>query len=161
MPPAQPPRKINLPGKPHGTHICVPYKPAGNFLLSQNSPAGWGHPALRGNKNTSRGRGGACPARDTTATPTYRVNHLYGFPLRGKLSPQVTDEGATAGHFPLIRRVSRHLPPKGEGFSAATLRQTHQPKKPVHCTGFFHIPSYPIILHNRCPAARPWSNPPA
>ena len=37
-------------------------------------------------------------------------------PLWGKLSPQVTDEGATAGHFPLIRRVPRHLPPKGEGF---------------------------------------------
>ena len=34
-------------------------------------------------------------------------------PLWGKLSPQVTDEGATAGHFPLIRRVPRHLPPKG------------------------------------------------
>ena len=37
-------------------------------------------------------------------------------PLWGKLSPQVTDEGATAGSFPLIRRVPRHLPPKGEGF---------------------------------------------
>ena len=35
-------------------------------------------------------------------------------PLWGKLSPQVTDEGATTGHFPLIRRVPRHLPPKGK-----------------------------------------------
>ena len=51
------------------------------------------------------------------ATPNYRVTRLYGFPLWGKLSPQVTDEGATPGHIPLIRRVPRHLPPKGEGFS--------------------------------------------
>ena len=36
-----------------------------------------------------------------------------GFPLWGKLSPQVTDEGVPAGHFPLIRRVPRHLPPRG------------------------------------------------
>ena len=42
-----------------------------------------------------------------------------GFPLWGKLSPQVTDEGASTGHFPLIRRVPRHLPPQGEGFSPA------------------------------------------
>ena len=28
----------------------------------------------------------------------------------------MTDEGATSGHFLLIRRVPRHLPPKGEGF---------------------------------------------
>ena len=28
MPPVQPTRQINLTGKPHGTHICVPYKPA-------------------------------------------------------------------------------------------------------------------------------------
>ena len=40
----------------------------------------------------------------------------YGFPLWGKLSPKVTDEGATTGHFPLIRRVPRHLPPKGKAF---------------------------------------------
>ena len=82
-------------------------------------------------------RGGVCPARSFAATTTlrvpcrggiyaarcnnpgnatYRVNGMNGFPLWGKLSPQVTDEGASAGHFPLIRRVPRHLPPKGEGF---------------------------------------------
>ena len=44
-------------------------------------------------------------------------NGISGFPLWGKLSPQVTDEGATTGHFPLIRRVPRHLLPKGEGFT--------------------------------------------
>ena len=37
-----------------------------------------------------------------------------GFPLWGKLSPQVTDEGESAGGSPLIRRVPRHLPPKGK-----------------------------------------------
>ena len=31
----------------------------------------------------------------------------YGFPLWGKLSPQVTDEGVLAGHLPLIRRTCR------------------------------------------------------
>ena len=43
-------------------------------------------------------------------------NGSYGFPLWGKLSPQVTDEGEPSGHFPLIRRVPRHLPPKGKAF---------------------------------------------
>ena len=38
-------------------------------------------------------------------------------PLWGTLSPQVTNEGATIGHFPLIRRVPRHLPPKGKAFA--------------------------------------------
>ena len=38
---------------------------------------------------------------------------LYGFPLRGKLSPQVTDEGASAGSFPLIRRAGAPPSPKG------------------------------------------------
>ena len=37
--------------------------------------------------------GGASPARDFTATRNLRVNRIYGFPLWGKLSPQVTDEG--------------------------------------------------------------------
>ena len=43
-------------------------------------------------------------------------NGSFGFPLWGKLSPQVTDEGATSGYFPLIRRVPRHLPPEGKAF---------------------------------------------
>ena len=46
-----------------------------------------------------------------------RVNRLYGFPLWGKLSPQVTDEGESAGSFPLIRRASAPPSPIGEGFS--------------------------------------------
>ena len=80
-------------------------------------PAGWGHPALRGNKKLSRGRGGACPARDKTSAQNLRVTRPKGFPLWGKLSPQVTDEGEPAGHYPLIRRVPRHLPPKGKAFA--------------------------------------------
>ncbi len=43
-------------------------------------------------------------------------NGSIGFPLWGKLSPQVTDEGEPSGHFSLIRRVPRHLPPKGKAF---------------------------------------------
>ena len=64
------------------------------------------------------------------ATLAYRANRAYGFPLWGKLSPQVTDEGASAGHFPLIRRVPRHLPPKGEGFSAAAVPVNQPAGKP-------------------------------
>ena len=40
-------------------------------------------------------------------------NHPKGFPLRGKLSPQVTDEGETPGYFPLIRRASAPPSPQG------------------------------------------------
>jgi len=42
------------------------------------------------------------------ATRNLRENRKYSFPLRGKLSPQVTDEGVLAGHFPLIRRARRN-----------------------------------------------------
>ena len=45
----------------------------------------------------------------------------YGFPLWGKLSPQVTDEGATAGYFPLIRRAGAPPSPQGEGFFVVRL----------------------------------------
>ena len=41
----------------------------------------------------------------------------------GKLSPQVTDEGVLAGGFPLIRRVPRHLPPKGKALARHTVFQ--------------------------------------
>ena len=43
-------------------------------------------------------------------------NGSYGFPLWGKLSPQVTDEGEPSGRFPLIRRASAPPSPQGEGF---------------------------------------------
>ena len=46
-------------------------------------------------------------------------NGSYGFPLRGKLSPQVTDEGEPSGHFPLIRRAGAPPSPQGEGFPGA------------------------------------------
>ncbi len=45
-----------------------------------------------------------------------RHNGSYGFPLWGKLSPQVTDEGEPSGHLPLIRRASAPPSPQGEGF---------------------------------------------
>ena len=64
-------------------------------------------------------RGGACPARDITATRTLRVNRPKGFPLWGKLSPQVTDEGGLIGNLsphPARRRAT--FSPKGEGLSA-------------------------------------------
>ena len=64
------------------------------------------------------GRGGACPARGFVATRNLRANRVYGFPLRGKLSPQVTDEGEPAGHSPLIRRAGAPpSPPRGKAFA--------------------------------------------
>ena len=44
------------------------------------------------------------------------LSTVYGFPLWGKLSPQVTDEGESAGGFPLIRRAGAPPSPQGEGF---------------------------------------------
>ena len=77
-------------------------------------------------------RGKAFPVGNHPVNTTHRVNRLYGFPLRGKLSPQVTDEGATPGRIPLIRRVPRHLPPKGEGFPGG------QPSRQCNLTGKLH-----------------------
>ena len=39
----QPHRQCNITGKRHGTHICVPYKPAGKFAL----PAKWQGMAIK------------------------------------------------------------------------------------------------------------------
>ena len=58
-------------------------------------------------------RGGVCPACGFAVTQNLRVNRIYGFPLWGKLSPQVTDEGASAGSFPLIRRAGAPPSPQG------------------------------------------------
>ena len=57
---------------------------------------------------------------------------MYGFPLWGKLSPQVTDEGASAGYFPLIRRVPRHLPPKGKAFPSYRVLYKTVPARRAH-----------------------------
>ena len=53
----------------------LPVIPYHHKILRQprNSPAGWGHPALRGNKITLRGRGGASPARGHMAARKSRV----------------------------------------------------------------------------------------
>ena len=72
---------------------------------------------------------GLCLARGRFPFGSYRSK---GFPLWGKLSPQVTDEGelcgdcnntgwfvAAAGHFPLIRRWRATFPPRGRLYRAA------------------------------------------
>ena len=53
---------------------------------------------------------GLCLARGRFPYGSYRTN---AFPLWGKLSPWVTDEGVTSGHFPLIRRASAPPSPQG------------------------------------------------
>ena len=62
---------------------------------------------LCGNKNTPRGRGGARPARGQMVAQKSRVGLLR-----------------LPGHFPLIRRVPRHLPPKGKAFRWAATQKT-------------------------------------
>ena len=46
MPPVQSPGYYDIPGKPYGTHLCVPYKPAenGRFTVTAKSPGGVGSP---------------------------------------------------------------------------------------------------------------------
>ena len=97
------------------------------YMATKNHCAvGAGHCPARGITETAIYRvicrGGIHAARGQMAARKSRANRPKGFPLWGKLSPQVTDEGATTGHFPLIRRVPRHLPPEGEGF----LRKMHK-----------------------------------
>ena len=96
MPPLQSPGYYDIPDKLHGTHICVPYKPAGNITSSRN---------MATTKFTT-----PC---NHPGNATCRVNPAKGFPLWGKLSPQVTDEGQTAGYFPLIRRAGAPPSPQG------------------------------------------------
>ena len=63
----QPPGYYELSGKPHGTHICVPYKPAENTASSRNIAA---------NKSLCSW-GGVCPARGFT------VMIIHGVVCRG------------------------------------------------------------------------------
>ena len=44
-------------------------------------------------------------------TPTYRAHRPYSFPLGGKLSPQVTDEGLICGNRPFPQLGMRSPPP--------------------------------------------------
>ena len=83
---------------------------------------------------------GLCLARGRFPFGSYR---LKGFPLWGKLSPQVTDEGelcghcnntgwfvAVAGHFPLIRRWRATFPQGGRLYRA--VGAGHAPPAIVH-----------------------------
>ena len=82
--------------------------------------AGWGHPArdiMGAVIYRVICRGGIYAARCShTQNAIYRANRTKGFPLWGKLSPKVTDEGESTGHFPLIRRASAPPSPKGKAF---------------------------------------------
>ena len=42
------------------------------------------------------------------------THRLYGFPLWGKLSPKVTDEGVTCGNAKIAGKPPVWLPPLGE-----------------------------------------------
>ena len=74
-------------------------------------------------KYVGRGRTGLKNRQDTffDAPPTrsrLTAPPKKGFPLWGKLSPQVTDEGETPGYSPLIRRAGRAtFPQRGKAFS--------------------------------------------
>ena len=66
-------------------------------------PAGWGHPALRGNKKSSHGRGGACPARDRIY-----YNEYNGLVCRGGI---YAARGQTAVRKSQVGNVGRGLDP--------------------------------------------------
>ena len=71
MPPAQPPGYYDISGKIARASNARPYKRRVNSCQPPISLAGWGHPALRGNKNHCAG------------TTTYRVNRtgrIYASP---------------------------------------------------------------------------------
>ena len=62
-------------------------------------------------------RGGIYAARCShTGKSTYRVNATKGFPLWGKLSPQVTDEGCLPGVSPSSGAFRATFPPRGRLF---------------------------------------------
>ena len=81
--------------------------PAGSFPLIRRARA---PPSPKGGRLSRRGGVTRC---SHTGNAAYRVNLPKGFPLWGKLSPQVTDEGVPAGRFPLIRRARAPPSPKG------------------------------------------------
>ena len=74
------------------------------------------HHGILQQQNSSPRRGGASPARDITAAAIYRVNRIEGFPLWGKLSPKVTDEGCLPGVSPSSGAFRATFPPRGRLF---------------------------------------------
>ena len=98
----------------------------------------YGNANLTGNPY---GRGGACPAREFTAIATLRATRSYGFPLWGKLSPQVTDEGEPAGYLTLIRRAGAPPSPKRGRLSAYSSRNLpHKLCLSVNKTTIYTLP---------------------
>ena len=61
------------------------------FAVIANSPAGWGHPALQGNKKSSRGRGGARPARGFAVMTILRVIRRGGIYAARRSCPDITN----------------------------------------------------------------------
>ena len=120
----------------------------GSAARRVNRPAGWGHPALRGDKKSLCGIQpdiSPHPARAAPPSPkgegssvrqifssrpgnaAWRENRPAGWghpALRGNKKIFVRHP---TGRFPLIRRVPRHLPPKGEGFSLCALSKFFPP----------------------------------
>ena len=80
------------------TNLPVIRCPRKILQLPQNSPAGWGHLALRGNKKSLRGRGGACPARGLAVVTILRVLRRGGiYAARCSLPGKSTYRGNRTG----------------------------------------------------------------
>ena len=81
MPPVQSSQQGNLPGKLHERlpplwgKLSPQVTDEGEICGGCPFPrrAGWGHPALRGDKKPSRGRGGVRPARNRMEMKNLRV----------------------------------------------------------------------------------------
>ena len=90
--------------------------------------AGWGHPArdiTSTRKYRVACRGGIYAARCSHPDiATQRANRIFGFPLWGKLSPQVTDEGEICSCRTFPPHPARSAPPspQGEGFPSGAIK---------------------------------------
>ena len=116
MPPVATARIFRYTGKIARASNARPYNRIGKLRQSHDSTAGWGHPALRGNKNISRGRGGAMPR-----PRPYIIMNSMGWFVGAAYMPPV----AAARILRTIGQTARN----GQDRSLQTCRKSHPQRK--------------------------------
>ena len=129
----QPSRQISLTGKPHGTHICVPYKPAGNTEPSRNCatakichPVGAVIPANRTNGQTA----GASNARPYNQRDT--CNKIKTCPLSGHTESQLL----TLNSSKKFTTFLKHPPPESRTIQCSSKDRQGAFQNPHNFRGF-------------------------
>ena len=151
MPPVAAARILRYIGKIARASNARPYNRTGKLRQPHDSPAGWGHPALRGNKkHYAVGAGYAPPAvlwlqqyTGSSVGAAYmppvaitRALQYNGQTARNGLDPPCDQADRTmyqeiarrsarfyaAGHIPLIRRAGAPPSPQGEGFPSGAIK---------------------------------------